>query len=85
MKQPYRFHFKIWLMAFNGLDYPYDGMTALGMTVGKHVLEVEYMHGSWWFIDRYGPDQVTVTENECRTPHRAYVLALRRSRQLGAY
>lgn len=84
--QPYRFKFNIWLMAsFDKLEYPYDGMTALGMTVGRHVLEVEYMQGSWWFIDRYGPDQVTVTELECKNPHRAYVLALRRSRQLGAY
>lgn len=75
----------IWLCKFDGLDYPYDGMLALGMTLGKHVLEVTYQGGSWWFTDRYGDEQVTLVENECRTPHRACVLALRRSRQLGSY
>lgn len=79
-------HLNIWLAtSFDKLDYPYDGMTALGMTLGKHVLEVTYMHGSWWVTDRYGAEQTLLVEHACKSPHRACVLALRRSRQLGAY
>lgn len=78
----------IWAPTYAKTDHPYHGMTMLGMTVGRHVLEVEYQSGgggTWVFTDHYGSNLTLMVEHESRSFHRAWVLAMRRARQLGFY